>query len=455
MLYDVIIIGGGPVGSTTATLLARDGHKVIVFEKAKFPRDHVGESLLPFCYGMFQDLGILDEMKRRFSRKPGVQFTSVDNTTQSIWCFGHVIHDESFLSFHVLRSEFDEMLLDLAREKGAEVREEHLVTKIERDPENNIIAHYRNKTETGQVKGRFVIDASGQDCFLPTRNKTKIQYDGMDRAAFACHWKGIKYDEALGEGLIQIVYIGGEKKGWIWMIPLESDRLSVGVALEAQYVKKKRNDYAEQGVSNWQEQLYLDELFQAQKAKEVLNEARRIQPVITVADFSYYSTEPFGKDFAILGDSVAFLDPIFSSGIYMGMKSAFVLTEKLSQNIKTQNELNKGFDDAYAQIKGAYSLVEKFIRLFYNPDKLDMSSLGTHSNMAHLKHEQTFALIHYLLAGDFFSEYAKYSEFLDLLERPEMFSRYKNLVLSQHSTKFSCGHKPEEIYPDLLAKIKT
>lgn len=453
MIYDVAIIGGGPVGSTAATLLARAGLKVIVFEREKFPRDHVGESLLPFCHGLFKDLGLLDEMKRRFSRKPGVQFTSIDNTTQSIWCFGHIIQDESFLSYHVLRAEFDEMLLNFAQSKGADTRQEHLVTKTEKDENNLHQIHYRNKQNTGTVKAKFLIDASGQDCFLPNKNKTKVQYEGMSRAAFACHWKGVKYDEALNEGLIQIVYLGGEKKGWIWMIPLESDRLSVGVALNADYVKKRRNELAEKKVKNWQEELYMCELSQAAKAQEILHEARKVQPVITVSDFSYYSSEQYGKDFAILGDSVAFLDPIFSSGIYMGMKSAYVLCEKLIENFSNGTDLNLGFDKVYGEINGAYSLVEKFVRLFYNPDKLDMAALGTHSKMAHLQHEQAFALVHYLLAGDFFSQHAKYSEFLELLEKPEMFSRYKNLVFGQHSTKYSCGHKPEEIYPDLLAKF--
>lgn len=452
MIYDVAIIGGGPVGSTSATLLARAGLKVIVFEREKFPRDHVGESLLPFCHGLFKDLGLLDEMKKRFARKPGVQFTSIDNTSSSIWCFGHVIQDESYLSFHVLRADFDEMLLDFAQSKGAEIRQEHLVTKAEKAENDLHHIYYRCNGNTGSVKAKFLIDASGQDCFLPNKNKTKVQYEGMSRAAFACHWKGVKYDAPLSEGLIQIVYLGGEKKGWIWMIPLESDRLSVGVALNADYVKKSRNELAEKKVKNWQEELYMNELAQTLKAQEILHDAHKIQPVITVSDFSYYSNQQYGKDFAILGDSVAFLDPIFSSGIYMGMKSCYVLCEKLIENFNSQNELNHGFEEAYTVINGAYTLVEKFVRLFYNPEKLDMAALGTHSKMSHLQHEQAFALVHYLLAGDFFSENAKYAEFLELLEKPEMFSRYKNLVFHQHSTKFSCGHKPEEIYPDLLSK---
>lgn len=454
MVYDVAIIGGGPVGSTTAALLARAGLNVIVFEREKFPRDHVGESLLPFCYQLFKDLGILDEMKRRFSRKPGVQFTSIDNSSQSIWCFGHVISDESFLSFHVLRSEFDELLLNFAQTKGADIRQEHLVIKTEKDENNFHQIHFRYKELTDSVKAKFLIDASGQDCFLPNKYKTKVQYEGMSRAAFACHWKGVMYDEALKEGLIQIVYLGGEKKGWIWMIPLESDRLSVGVALSADYVKNRRAQLIEKKVKNWQEELYMCELSQAIKTQEILHEARKIQPVITVSDFSYYSSEQYGQDYAILGDSVAFLDPIFSSGIYMGMKSSYVLCEKLIENFTNEKPLNQGFDIVYNEINGAYSLVEKFVRLFYDPSKLDMASLGTHSKMSHLQQEEAFALVHYLLAGDFFSQHAKYSEFLEILEKPEMFSRYKNLVFSQHSTKYSCGHKPEEIYPDLLAKIK-
>src|ERR1035438_9370449 len=107
---EVIVIGGGPAGSTAAALLARSGHDVLLLEKAKFPREHVGESLLPFCYGLFEDLGVLDEMKQRFVRKPGVRFLNRDGTQSTTWCFNHVINDPSYRSFQVVRTEFDQML---------------------------------------------------------------------------------------------------------------------------------------------------------------------------------------------------------------------------------------------------------------------------------------------------------------------------------------------------------
>lgn len=449
MVYDVAIIGGGPVGSTCASLLSRAGHNVIVLEKEKFPRDHVGESLLPFCKPLFDDLGLTGEMKKRFSRKPGVKFTSIDNSTSSHWCFGHVIHDDSYLSFHVLRSEFDKLLLDHSRTLGAEVREEHMVTAIENNPGQNIKIKYRTKGTTGDVECRFFIDASGQDAFYQTRNNTKLKYNDLHRSAFATHWKNVNYDDALKEGNIQIVYLGGEKKGWIWMIPIESDRISIGVALNSDYVKSRFEYYNSIGVKNVTEQLYLDELFLAAKANEILKDAVRIQPVISISDYSYYSSVQYGENFALLGDAVAFLDPIFSSGIYMGMKSAYVLCNKLSENLKT-GKLSEGFDEVYQEINGAYKLIEKFVRLFYSPDRLDMAGLGTSSGMEHLKHENAFSLIHYLLAGDFFSQHARYSDFIDLLEKPEMFMKFKNLVINTHDSEFGCGHRPEEIYPDLL-----
>lgn len=344
------------------------------------------------------------------------------------------------------------MLLDRSAELGAFVKEEHLVTNVTRNDEGVIKIPTNHNGTKDLVNARFIIDASGQDSFLPSRKKTKVPYDGMNRAAFACHWSGVNYDEALSEGLIQIVYLGGEKKGWIWMIPLESDRISIGVALNADYVKKMRESYLEQGIKNWQEQLYLDELFKAKKSNQVLAKARRIQPVITISDFSYYSTDQYGDDYAIVGDAVAFLDPIFSSGIFMGMKSAFMVSEVLSENLKNNRNLSDGLEKVYESINGAYGLIEKFVRLFYDPDKLDMASLGTHSEMEYLKHEQAFALVHFLLAGDFFSQSARYSEFAEMLEQPEMITKYKNLVMDLHSTKFSCGHQPEEIYPDLRKK---
>src|SRR5438093_13357265 len=131
--YDVIIIGGGPAGSTAATLLAMDGHSVLVLEKAKFPRDHVGESLLPFCYSLFEKLGVLDEMKKMYVRKPGVRFLDTDGNHYTTWCFGHVMHGPDSLSFHVPRGVFDQMLLENSRKYGATVQEETKVTRVDLD----------------------------------------------------------------------------------------------------------------------------------------------------------------------------------------------------------------------------------------------------------------------------------------------------------------------------------
>ena len=129
--HDVIVIGGGPAGSSAATWLSRGGHRVLLLEREKFPREHVGESLLPFCYPLLQDLGVIDQLKKNFVRKPGVRFIDRDGNVSTTWCFDHVIKDETYLSFQVIRGEFDHILLKNAAKNGAEVREETTVTSAD------------------------------------------------------------------------------------------------------------------------------------------------------------------------------------------------------------------------------------------------------------------------------------------------------------------------------------
>ena len=138
MDYDVAIIGGGPAGATAATLLAREGHSVIVFEKEKFPRPHVGESLIPFCYPLFENLGIIEEMKSGFVRKPGVRFISKDDDSRTTYCFKNILPGPEQLSFHVLRSRFDELLLKNAEKNGAVIKQEHKVKSTDLSNSNSV-----------------------------------------------------------------------------------------------------------------------------------------------------------------------------------------------------------------------------------------------------------------------------------------------------------------------------
>ena len=173
--YDVIIIGGGPAGSTAATLLGMSGHSVMVLEKAKFPRDHVGESLLPFCYSLFERLGVLEQMKKMYVRKPGVRFLDADGNHSTTWCFGHVMHGPDFLSFDVPRNFFDDMLLKNSRKHGASVEEETKVTSVDLDAPDGGVEVTAMKADGATVKyhGRFLLDASGRETFMANRNGWK------------------------------------------------------------------------------------------------------------------------------------------------------------------------------------------------------------------------------------------------------------------------------------------
>jgi flavin-dependent dehydrogenase len=448
-MQDVVIIGGGPAGSTAASFLAKKEHGVTVLEQAQFPREHVGESLLPFCYNTLKELGVLEIMKRLFVRKPTVRFATVDGTHATNWCFNHVIKDESFLSFQVDRKVFDMVLLDNARRLGVDVRERTRVNDVCFDAEGDIVVI----TATGpdgekQIhEGRFLIDASGRGTFMATKNGWRVPNKGFERTAVWTHWIDVKNMKGgLEEGASLIIYLGGEKRGWIWVFPLERNRLTVGVVTDSFYLRHQKHELTSNGSQDWQLDFYLQELQESSFVSKILEGARMKMPVIIEGDYSYNSTVKYGPRYALVGDASRFIDPIFSSGIFLSTKSAWLVADALHEMFSAGSlDDNTPLLKAYDYINGAYDFVYRLISLFYNPHSISFAAAGTFFR-EHKEHENAMAAGHYILSGDFFENHKKYHKFLDILADPHYFDIYRQTIISRSTfNRTSCNLSPEQL----------
>lgn len=454
-LYDVIIIGGGPSGSTSATLLAQKGLSVLLLEKELFPREHVGESLIPISYDLLNRQGLIEGMRKISTRKPGVSFEANDGINRSLWCFKSVIKDDSYLAFHVIRSAFDKLLLDNSKDKGAEVREQYSVKNVILDRADKIVEVFAANPEGKEEKfeSKFIIDASGQSTFLGRKLGVKKTYADLDRVATWSHWTNTEFDNSLNEGVIKIIYLGGEKKGWIWVIPVSKEHLSIGVVVNNEHVKEKKKKF--QNSEDWKKDFYLEELAESYLSTSILKNAKMEHKVAMAGDYSYYCEKKYGDNYALVGDAGAFLDPIFSSGIYVGMHSAELLADALYEKFSGGNG-KKEMLKAYTKIDGAVRLLEKFIRLFYTPDALNFSTIGTPEGLLMFKkYEGAYSIFHYLLAGDFFNNYEKYSEFIDLVKDQKTLAKFENLIDHAHSAlPQSCGEEFEKMYGEMTHEIE-
>jgi flavin-dependent dehydrogenase len=449
-LQDVVVIGGGPAGSTTASYLAKKGHTVTVLEKEKFPRIHVGESLLPFCYAIFQELGVLDQMKNRFVRKPTVRFISDDGKTSTNWCFNHVIKDESYLSFQVERSEFDTILLENSRKCGATVEEQTKVRKVDFDSDSDTVQVYATGAngEEKIYKTRFLIDASGRSSFIATKNGWRKPHREFERTALWTHWKNVKsLKGGLEEGASLIMYIGGEKRGWSWIFPLGLNQVTAGVVMDSSYLRHQKQE-AFGNSQDWASALYLQELLSSEFTKDLLQDAKMAIPIQVEGDYSYYSENKFGARYALVGDAGRFIDPIFSSGVYLSMKSGSLVANALHKMLDSNNlDDNTPLKQVYETINGAYDLVYRLICLYYNPHSVSFAEAGSFFDLKQKEHEDAMAAAHYMLAGDFFENNVKYHKYLDLFANPRQFDFYRDYVIEREELHTPCNTDVSIIFP--------
>ena len=236
--FDALLIGAGPSGSTAAALLAEHGHNVLLIEREKFPRYHIGESLLPFTFEPLKRLGLIERMRASaFIKKYSVQFISTSGRASQPFYFNTRYDDDVAQTWQVLRSEFDQMLLDHARDKGANVVEETEVLELLRDGDRVTGVRVRQSDGTeAEYRAPITLDCSGKESFAASRNRWRVRDPELNKVAVWTYYKGAKRDKGIDEGMTTVAFL--PEKGWFWYIPLHDDRVSVGAVAEGKYLTR-------------------------------------------------------------------------------------------------------------------------------------------------------------------------------------------------------------------------
>ncbi|HEV2539925.1 MAG TPA: NAD(P)/FAD-dependent oxidoreductase [Frateuria sp.] len=308
---DVAIIGGGPAGSTAAALLARRGYRVIALEKERHPRFHIGESLLPMNLPIFERLGVLDKVRALGVFKAGADFEAANERGYNVFSFGRALGDSPPHSYQVWRQDFDKMLYDHARECGADAREGQEVLKLEQaGPRENLLEVRADDGRRYGIEARYVVDASGRDAFLSSRKKLKRKNPLHQSAALFSRFANAARRPGEDAGNVSIYRF---EHGWMWMIPLPDGSMSVGAVCWPEYLKRRRGDTRE---------FLLDTLRQNAALWQRLEGAELVDEVRAAGNYSYDSARMAGPGWILVGDAFAFLDPVFSSGVFLAMDAA-------------------------------------------------------------------------------------------------------------------------------------
>ena len=358
--FDVIVMGGGPAGSTVASILAREGRSVVLFEKERFPRHHIGESLMTDTYFTFQRMGLLEKLKASpFVRKYSVQFANPAGKESRPFYFFEANHHESAVTWQVTRAQFDLMLIEHAADQGAAVYQETQIMRVLFDEgrAHGVEARLPDGS-LQQFRASVVVDATGQTAMLSNKMGWRVRDPKLKKAVLYSYFKGAHREPDLNGGATLVLRTPLGSNGWFWYIPLENDITSVGVVADPDYLFKDRGkDLAK---------IFYEEIDKVESCRRRVEGATRTDKIYSIIDYSYRSKSCAGDGFILIGDAYGFLDPIYSSGVLLALKMAELAADSIHDAFRNNDFSGARLGQFQLKLDKGIESMRKLVYAFYN-----------------------------------------------------------------------------------------
>lgn len=421
--YDVIVMGGGPAGSSVAGILAREGRQVILFEKEVFPRHHIGESLMTDTYWTFRRLGLLEKLKQSpFVRKYSVQFANSTGKESRPFYFFEAVHHESAVTWQVTRAQFDHLLIDHAAEQGAVVHQGVQVKQVlfEGDKAVGVEVQMQDGTRE-KFFAKVVVDATGQSAMLSNKFRWRVRDPKLKKAVLFSYFKDAHREPDLNGGATLVLRTEPGSGGWFWYIPLENDITSVGIVADPDYLLKGRGqDLAK---------IFQEEIDKCESVRRRVASGTRVDKIYSILDYSYRSKQNAGNGFILIGDAYGFLDPIYSSGVLLALKMAELAADAIHDAFNHDDFSATRLGQYQAKLDRGIESMRKLVYAFYNEG-------FSFSGFLRKYPEERTHIIN-LLIGDVFKEgidsiYGPMSEFAEI--PPPLYEQVDGTMTAQAPT---------------------